>query len=123
MGNTLLAGWLGLAGCSHLSESPTKKTAAADSSLDFVANRLYLDISYAQDIAQRLPDMPAPEGPISYEHGTNANHKAYRFANLQAFRLDIKRRMDSLRVAGKILKYDTTVMGQGQGPTGKMKVD
>ncbi|RZJ58136.1 MAG: hypothetical protein EOO55_01650 [Hymenobacter sp.] len=86
-----------------------------------MANRLYLDINYAQAIAHREPNMPAADGPISYEHGTNADHKAYRFANLRAFRLDIKRRMDSLRVAGRVLDYDTIVTGQG--PIGKMVTD
>jgi hypothetical protein len=120
LGSILLGGWLSLTSCTHLSTSSTKQ-AEADSALQSVTNRLYLDISYAQDIAQRAPHMPAPDGPIPYEYGTNARHKAYQFANLQAFRLDIKRRMDSLRVAGRVLSYDTLVTGQG--PVGKLKVD
>ena len=43
LGNTLLAGWLGLAGCSQVA-APSTKQAESDSLLDPVVNRLYLDI-------------------------------------------------------------------------------
>jgi hypothetical protein len=80
-----------------------------------------MDIIRAQDIALRESDVPSPDEPIFYEYGTDAHHKAYRFANLRAFRLDIKHRMDSLRVAGKVLSYDTIVTRPGT--VGKMIVD
>ncbi len=120
LGNILLAGWLGLAGCSQLS-APSTKQAKASSPTDLVVDRLYMDIIRAQEIALREPDAPAPDQPIHYEYGTDADHKAYRFANLRAFRLDIKHRMDSLRVAGRTLSYDTIVTRPGT--VSKMKVN
>jgi hypothetical protein len=119
LGSILLVGWLGLTACARLAAPSTKQVAP--SALDFVVDRLYSDISHAQDIAQRKPDMPSPNEPITYEYGTDAHHQAYRFANLRAFRLDIKHRMDSLRLAGRVLSYDT-IAGEA-GPTGKMVVD
>jgi hypothetical protein len=119
LGSILLVGWLSLTGCSRLSAPLTKQATPNPSEL--AVDRLYMDIIHAQNIAQRKPNMPAPDEPIFYEYGTDADHKAHRFANLRAFRLDIKRRMDSLRVAGRVLSYDTIVTGEGS--TGKMVVD
>lgn len=87
-------------------------------------NRLYLDISYAQDVERHDPIVGgrSPDKPITYEFGSDSlHHHSYRFANLRALRIDIKRRLDSLRRAGLVLRYDTTV-GES-GPVGKMHVD
>ncbi len=120
LGSILLVGWLGLAGCSHLS-APSTKQAKAGSPPDLVVDRLIMDIIHAREIEQRKPGMPAPEEPFSYAYGTDADHRPQRFANLRAYRLDIKHRMDSLRVAGRVVRYDTLVTDTG--PVGKMKVD
>lgn len=120
LGNTLLAGWLGLAGCSQPA-APSTKQAETGSSLALVIERLNMDIIHAREIEQRQPDMPAPDKPFTYEYGTDADHRPQQFANLRAYRLDIKHRMDSLRVAGRVVRYDTLVTGEG--PVGKMKVD
>ena len=119
-GNSLLAGWLGLAGCSQPA-APSTKQAETGSSFALVTERLNMDIIRAQEIALREPDAPAPDQPVFYEYGTDADHKAYLFANLRAFRLDIKHRMDSLRIAGRVVRYDTIVTRPGT--VGKMKVD
>lgn len=84
-------------------------------------NRLYLDISYVQDMKRHDPMVSAhlPDEPITYGYGTDSlDNKTYHFANLHALQLNIKHRMDSLRRVGLVLRYDTTVPGYGEGPTG-----
>lgn len=118
--NSLLVGWLGLAGCSQLAP-PSTKQAETGSSLALVIERLNMDILHAQEIEQREPGMPAPDKPFTYAYGTDADHRPQQFANLRAYRLDIKHRMDSLQVAGRVVRYDT--LATGEGPVGKMRVD
>ncbi len=108
-----------MSGCARLAAPLLKQTVP--SSPDLVVDRLIMDIIHAREIEQRKPGMPAPEEPFSYEYGTDADHRPQRFANLRAYRLDIKHRMDSLRVAGRVVRYDTLVTDEG--PVGKMKVD
>ena len=119
LGSLLVVGWLSLSGCARLASSPPKQ--AAPSPPDLVVDRLLMDIMHAREIEQRKPGMPAPEESFTYEYGTDADHRPRRFANLRAYRLDIKHRMDSLRVAGRVVRYDTLVTDQG--PVGKMKID
>ena len=116
----LLVNLTGVTSCSH-SSAPIAKKTDAGSSLEFEVNRLYLDINRAQAIERRDSGEHHPEEPIFYEYGTDSHHRAYRFANLRAFRLDIKHRIDSLQVAGRVISYDTMVTGKGA--VGKMIVD
>lgn len=100
---------------------PSTKQVKAGGPPDLVVDRLIMDIIHAQEIEQRKPGMPTPEEPFSYEYGTDADHRPQRFANLRAYRLDIKHRMDSLQMAGRVVRYDTLVTGEG--PVGKMVAD
>jgi hypothetical protein len=115
----------GLSGCPQKSRIvPPPSLTQEEEMQNPEINRLYLDISYVQDAERHDPMVGGrtPNEPITYGFGTDSlHHRSYRFANLRALRIDIRRRMDSLRRAGLVLRYDTAV--RESGPVGKMKVD
>ncbi|GAB3635619.1 hypothetical protein GCM10027422_12090 [Hymenobacter arcticus] len=97
---------LWLVGCTQPESTPTQKSPIAEQPSPEVS-LLYYDIDQAQDIEKNVLGAPKPNETISYVFGTDAAHKSHHFANLRALRLDIKRRIDSFRVAGVKISYDT----------------
>lgn len=123
----------GLTSCSReASVAPAPPSLTQEEELqNSEINRLYQDIGLAHGIVRqdRMVGIPRPDKPITYEYGNGADslyRQVYRFANLRAFRIDIKHRMDSLRRAGLVLRYDTAVHDTPvteSGPAGKMTVN
>lgn len=121
----LLAGWLAFTGCQHAENPPPEEKPRWELSkvqLNTAEDLLLNDIDHAQSIERHEVGVPRPEEPFHYEYGNNDSHRAYHFANLRALRLDIKRRVDSLRRAGVEFPYDTTHR-PGPGVHMKMHVE
>ena len=100
--------------CSHEKpvaqhSAPKTEPKASDSEMeDDVKTRLLLDIIHAKTVeAGELRGMDASSPVITTE--ATGEQKTYHYANLRAFRADIRHRMDSLRTAGVVVEYDTLV--------------
>ena len=68
------------------------------------ATRLVSNIIYAKTLESGQLSRPAQE-PITIIE----EERTYRYPSLQAFRADIKHRMDSLRQTGVAVDYDTLI--------------
>ena len=111
-GGTLLIGWLALCGCQHNDNPPPERVIRpATGPWTPTEERLYADISWAHLIENHEYPWPRPDQPVNFDYGKDSSYRSYHYANLRAFRIDIKRRMDSLQRAGVELSYDTVEMG------------
>lgn len=121
----LLVGGATLSECSHSdSPPPMDKVGPSiprNSRLGWEIDRLNNEIFRAQLIEQHASHQGLPDQPITSAFGTDSLHREYHYANLRAFRLDIKRRIDSLKSAGVVPAYDTTSEGPVQH--GKLRID
>ena len=103
-----------LTACSHDEPAAQQSvpTAAPKESVaeleDDAKTRLVGDIIHAKTVeAGELRGTDA-SSPVTITEATGEK-KTYHYANLRAFRADIRHRMDSLRAAGIAVEYDTLI--------------
>ena len=103
-----------LTACSHnepVAQQSVPKAAPKESVAeleDDAKTRLVSDIIHAKTVeAGELRGTDA-SSPVTITEATG-DQKTYHYANLRAFRADIRHRMDSLRKAGVAVEYDTLV--------------